>query len=869
MRAPLQPKIASDTAPKKMQERSFVDNLPAAVAQRRTINGPYSGTVQRQGDGTVPVELSPTQLPTQLEDKTNNIGLPNQLRSGIESLAGMRMDHVKVHYNSSKPAQLQAQAYAQGSEIYVGPGQEKHLPHEAWHLVQQAQGRVRPTMQMQAGMINDDPLLEKEADRMGKAAAQRKLQSMAGTSSQAVALMHQKARLTTVRPIQRKITDVQQQQLVKDYLIKIFGANAASTTIESLYAQVVEQAATIEEARQLADEKKLARRKILTQEAGTGTDYDATSLAADKIEAMREFDGLPGYTKHKDAEKYASYYTWHHLVPQSRVENKATASTTAAVRLGPSASHRYGDPGNEYLDSNYSLLRDGTLTPDSEKVEAYHESIRSKGGLAAALTKKIQDLADEIKKNNHRGVKKPLADAGQWLIFGDFLRALNGMTPTLLVELNTLIGPGYTANKGKMESHEFVSWADLREKANPNDVEGVSAELFAVLNSGIQAYQANSPKGIKIFARGYKEANPITLEALKRKTRIDAAWLNSEGEGPRLDDELETLKDVKDKHAAIIMHAHLMILTAKKLNKSIQTATTKGDNSYFMGNEHAVVPGSGSVSINQASSEAAAGIMRKLARLAPKLGWHSAKPGMALTATQIYDFHKNNTQEYVAEQFSDAEINDAKTKIQETLAATIKTRTALGKLKSKERRKVEETQHILIDNAYREETKKMVKASTDDKMLTALATGRLEEESRKRQTEEHKGKVIAKFGTEQDEHINAVNLNSSTLLNQDMLHLNDNDPTAIDIKVEQFCQSYLASAYTTWLDELKQDIAALRFPLPPGETLEVVDETDWQSEEQVYRLKVEACVSKALPKMSALITSRGELAAHTLKQPDL
>jgi len=75
-------------------------------------------------------------------------GLPADLSAGIESLTGMDMSHVRVHRNSSKPAQLNAHAYAQGSEIHVAPGQEQHIPHEAWHVVQQAQGRVRATTQM-------------------------------------------------------------------------------------------------------------------------------------------------------------------------------------------------------------------------------------------------------------------------------------------------------------------------------------------------------------------------------------------------------------------------------------------------------------------------------------------------------------------------------------------------------------------------------------------------------------------------------------------------------------------------------------------------------------------------------------------------
>jgi len=97
----------------------------------------------------------------------NRTGLPDHLKVGIETLSGLSMDDVHVHYNSAKPAALQALAYTQGTEIYIGPGQETHLPHEAWHVVQQAQGRVKPTIQAKGVGINDDARLEQEADMMG------------------------------------------------------------------------------------------------------------------------------------------------------------------------------------------------------------------------------------------------------------------------------------------------------------------------------------------------------------------------------------------------------------------------------------------------------------------------------------------------------------------------------------------------------------------------------------------------------------------------------------------------------------------------------------------------------------------------------
>jgi hypothetical protein len=105
----------------------------------------------------------------------NKTGLPDNLKSGIESLSGVSMDGVKVHYNSDKPAQLNAHAYAQGKNIHVASGQEKHLPHEAWHVVQQAQGRVKPTTEMNGGVkVNDDQSLETEADVQGAKALQQK-----------------------------------------------------------------------------------------------------------------------------------------------------------------------------------------------------------------------------------------------------------------------------------------------------------------------------------------------------------------------------------------------------------------------------------------------------------------------------------------------------------------------------------------------------------------------------------------------------------------------------------------------------------------------------------------------------------------------
>jgi hypothetical protein len=142
---------ARTTSPRKAAPGYMADDSPRQAAQRRQL----------------------AQCEGRAAPAPRN-ALPEPLRAGMHALSGVDLEQVRVHYNSSRPAQLQAAAYAQGNEIHLGPGQEQHLAHEAWHLVQQRQGRVKPTSQAAGVAINDDTGLEREADQMGARAAQMK-----------------------------------------------------------------------------------------------------------------------------------------------------------------------------------------------------------------------------------------------------------------------------------------------------------------------------------------------------------------------------------------------------------------------------------------------------------------------------------------------------------------------------------------------------------------------------------------------------------------------------------------------------------------------------------------------------------------------
>lgn len=142
------------------------------VRSQAALQRALDGSARVEGQAALAAQLEQSgparQGPVAARDAARGrSGLPAGLAAAVERLSGVSLAGVRVHYGSAAPAQLQAHAFTRGSEIHVAPGQETHLPHEAWHVVQQAQGRVRPTLHAGDVPVNDDPRLEREADEMG------------------------------------------------------------------------------------------------------------------------------------------------------------------------------------------------------------------------------------------------------------------------------------------------------------------------------------------------------------------------------------------------------------------------------------------------------------------------------------------------------------------------------------------------------------------------------------------------------------------------------------------------------------------------------------------------------------------------------
>jgi hypothetical protein len=166
----------SELAANISRVQAGIDNSPRQSAQRRAmgvaqlqpvgININDDPGLENEADvlGTRAAHLGRNLTTGQLKTESDSAretvnqggldkvsGFPLELKAGFAAM-GYEINP-RVHYGSSRPAQLNALAYAQGNDIYVGPGQERHLPHEAAHIVQQSQGRVLPTRQLYSPLL--------------------------------------------------------------------------------------------------------------------------------------------------------------------------------------------------------------------------------------------------------------------------------------------------------------------------------------------------------------------------------------------------------------------------------------------------------------------------------------------------------------------------------------------------------------------------------------------------------------------------------------------------------------------------------------------------------------------------------------------
>ena len=141
-----------------------------------TLQGKFDGAIQREEDEEEGMQMKAAEP---VQEQKNETGIPNEVKQKMEDSFGTDFSDVRVRPESSQAPEVGALAYTQGTDIHFAPGQFKPetsagqqlIGHELTHVIQQAEGRVQPTIEIGGMPVNDNEGLEHEADVLGAQAA--------------------------------------------------------------------------------------------------------------------------------------------------------------------------------------------------------------------------------------------------------------------------------------------------------------------------------------------------------------------------------------------------------------------------------------------------------------------------------------------------------------------------------------------------------------------------------------------------------------------------------------------------------------------------------------------------------------------------
>ena len=142
-------------------------NVP--IIQHKCEHCEEETTQKKENDEATPKSL-------QMKTASSNSDLSPKVQMKMENAFGQDFSNVNIHKDSKSATDVGALAYAQGNDVHFAPGQFKPntqagqelIGHELTHVIQQREGRVKPTTQAKGLPVNDDKGLEKEAKNQYK-----------------------------------------------------------------------------------------------------------------------------------------------------------------------------------------------------------------------------------------------------------------------------------------------------------------------------------------------------------------------------------------------------------------------------------------------------------------------------------------------------------------------------------------------------------------------------------------------------------------------------------------------------------------------------------------------------------------------------
>ncbi len=420
-------------------------------------------------------------------------GLPSALRRQAEGLSGVDLSDVRVHNHSAAPAALGAAAFTRGNDIFLGHEGDRHLAHEAWHVVQQREGRVPATAQVLGLSANDNPDLEHEADD-----ASREMPSLRDKD---VVL-----RRAGAAPIADVIQGVFIYQPSTDIEIPDRWLDTDSGTVYELVAWHDEGVATVQSM-------VIKPPQTLVLRLGSGGNWVPSVLTDQEVgegDVGMEVDETKGPF---DAPSGKKVPTSKERAEQALVEKgwrlaRLSTDFTVQVDVAPGREGRLSEPKNlksQILYGPDDVIATGLTVGNKDRPDTYLEPKKAKGG------KKAQS---NIPQGRHAVawsfMRRSFAAMAGWSV-GQILRhlvtGLEGCAKLLQTE----------------EGQFMLKLTKVTEE--PGKVLNVVAELSRdSTRLNVETWQANVSEAIRYYAQVYHLSSGATFAGTS-KSRDESGGL--------------------------------------------------------------------------------------------------------------------------------------------------------------------------------------------------------------------------------------------------------------------------------------------------------------------------------------------------------
>jgi len=129
-------------------QRSVEEEEPASMK---------AAPVQRSDEEEEPASMKADPVQRSAVNE-NSTGMPDGVKTQMEGAFNASFSDVSIHTDSVQAKNMNALAYTQGTDVHFAPGQFKPeskngqelLGHELTHVLQQKEGRVKPTTEVGA-----------------------------------------------------------------------------------------------------------------------------------------------------------------------------------------------------------------------------------------------------------------------------------------------------------------------------------------------------------------------------------------------------------------------------------------------------------------------------------------------------------------------------------------------------------------------------------------------------------------------------------------------------------------------------------------------------------------------------------------------